>query len=94
MMVVGRHVIREEEDKDLGCQRKTGWLPLLQLLPSQDGVGQCDGEFCMSTGLVCGNALGDTYFLFHQREVLLFPEATAPASLEKSSSLEEIVYKG
>lgn len=51
MMVVGRHVIREEEDKDLGCQRKRGWSPLLQLLPSQDGVGQCDGEFCTSAGL-------------------------------------------
>lgn len=51
MMVVGRHVIREEEDKDLGCQRKRGWLPLLQLLPSQDAVGQCDGEFCTSAGL-------------------------------------------
>lgn len=44
--------------------------------------------------LVWGNALGDTYFPFHQREVLLFPEATASASLEKSFSVEGIVYKG
>ena len=48
----------------------------------------------MLSELVCGNALGDTYFLFHQREVLLFPEATARGSLEKSSSQEEIDYKG
>lgn len=44
--------------------------------------------------LVWGNTLGETYFLFHQREVLLFREATASASLEKSFSMEGIVYRG
>lgn len=53
MVVAGRYVIREEENKDVGCQRKNMWQPLphlfLALLPlqrdqiSRDGVGWCDG---------------------------------------------------
>lgn len=44
--------------------------------------------------LVGGITLRETYFLFHQKEVVLFPEGAASAFLKKSFSMERIVYKG